>query len=320
MAYIAGDTGMTINVASYLMGIPPGNKNPEKPKIIVNFIEGVWAAGDKGQIVCDYDPVDADVAVVQGFVHPGSKQGQHLTLRKQVFEKQQRDSKRSIIVDSNLFLYADSGNSNQFLRYSYDGVFPSTGEYCNADPDPARWALLSNKLGIKLKPWRHGKGSDILICCQRDGGWSMSGQVLMPWLVKTIQSIRKTSDRRIVVRFHPGDKNILAHKRMITRYRLPNVTISHSPSILQDFDNAYCVINYNSSPTVAAAIEGIPTIVLDPARSQAADVSHHSLTDIENIKEFDRETWIRKMAMMHWTLDELKDGTAWRHLRKWAIK
>ena len=174
---------MSISVASYLMGIPPGNKNPEKPKIIVNFIEGVWAAGDKGEIVCDYDPIDADVAVVQGFVHPGSKQGQHLTLRKAVFDKQQRNGKRSIIVDSNLFLYADNGNSNQFLRFSYDGVFPNTGEYCNATPDPARWELISSRLGIKLKPWGHN-GNDIVICCQRDGGWSMGGQALMPWLVK----------------------------------------------------------------------------------------------------------------------------------------
>lgn len=28
---------MSISVASYLMGIPPGNTNPEKPQIIVNF-------------------------------------------------------------------------------------------------------------------------------------------------------------------------------------------------------------------------------------------------------------------------------------------
>ena len=40
------------------MGIPPGNTNPEKPAIIVNFIEGVWAAGDKGEIVCDYNPIE----------------------------------------------------------------------------------------------------------------------------------------------------------------------------------------------------------------------------------------------------------------------
>jgi hypothetical protein len=310
---------MSISVASYLMGIPPGNKNPEKPKIIVNFIEGVWAAGDKGQIVCDYDPIDADVAVVQGFVHPGSKTGQHLTLRKNVFEKQQRDNKRSIIVDSNLFLYADKGNSNQFLRYSYDGIFPNTGEYCNDNSDPSRWHLISSRLGITLKPWQKS-GSNILICCQRDGGWSMGGKSLMPWLVATVQQIRKYSDRQIVVRFHPGDKNILNHKRMIARYRLQGVIVSHSESILEDFNNAHCVINFNSSPTIAAAIEGIPTIVLDPERSQAAEVSHHSLADLENLQEFDREKWIHKMAQMHWTLDELKDGTAWRHLRKWAIK
>ena len=310
---------MTISVASYLMGIPPGNTNPEKPQIIVNFIEGVWAAGDKGQIVCDYNPVSADVAVVQGFVHPGSKTGQHLKLRKDVFEKQQRDGKRSIIVDSNLFLYADKGNSNKFLRYSYDGIFPNTGEYCNTTPDPARWNLVSQRLGIKLKPWRN-TGKDILICCQRDGGWSMGGKALMPWLVSTVQQIRKHSDRRIVVRFHPGDKNILNHKRMLARYRLPNVIVSHAENILQDFASTYCLINYNSSPAVAAAIEGVPTIVLDPTRSQAADVSHHSLADIEKLKEFDRESWIQKMAQMHWTLDELKDGTAWRHLRQWAKK
>ena len=310
---------MTISVASYLMGIPPGNTNPEKPAIIVNFIEGVWNAGDKGQIICDYNPVSTDVAVIQGFVHPGSKNMPHLNLRKNVFEKQQREGKRSIIVDSNLFLYADKGNSNKFLRYSYDGIFPNTGEYCNATPDPARWDLISKRLNIKLKPWKKN-GNDILICCQRDGGWSMDGQQLMPWIVRTIQQIRKKTDRRILVRFHPGDKNVLNHKRMLARYRLPNVIVSHSESILQDFATAYCVINHNSSPTVAAAIEGIPSIVLDPTRSQAAEVAHRSIQDINNLQEFDRELWIQKMAQMHWTLDELKDGTAWRHLRQWASK
>jgi hypothetical protein len=51
---------MTITVASYLMGIPPGNTNPEKPAIIVNAIEGVWKAGDEGTIVTDYNVIDAD--------------------------------------------------------------------------------------------------------------------------------------------------------------------------------------------------------------------------------------------------------------------
>lgn len=310
---------MSIKVASYLMGIPPGNKNPEKPAIIVNFIEGVWKSGDEGTIVTDYTPIDADVAVVQGFVHPGSKNVEHLNLRKEVFEKQQRDGNRSIIVDSNLFLYADPKNKHQFLRYSYDGIFPNTGEYCNENPDPARWELIKKRLGIELKP-HNARGSEILICCQRDGGWSMNGEHLMPWLVKTIQQIKKHTDRVINVRFHPGDKKILEHKRALARYRLPNVKMAHAPTLQQDLRTAHAVINYNSSPAVAAAIEGIPVFVLDPKRSQAAPVAHHNLADLENIKEFDRELWVQQMAQMHWTLTELKDGTAWSHLKQWAKK
>ena len=310
---------MTIKVASYLMGIPPGNTNVEKPKIIVNFIEGVWASGDKGEIVCDYNPVDADVAVVQGFVHPGSKNSPHLKLRKSVFEKQQREGKRSIIVDSNLFLYADKNNTKQFLRYSYDGVFPNTGEYCNSNPDPKRWEIISKSLGLTLKPWKTD-GNFILLCCQRDGGWSMDGKPLVPWILNTVKEIRRHTDRLIMIRFHPGDKNILTHKRVIAKFKLKNIVISNSIDIRQDFVNAHSLISYNSSPGVVAAIEGIPTFVLDPVRSQAADVAHHNLEDIEKRQEFDREPWIHKMAQMHWILDELKDGTAWRHLRRWAIK
>ena len=103
---------MSISVASYLMGIPPGNTNPEKPAIIVNAIEGVWKSGDSGTIVTDYNVVDADVAVMQGFVHPGSKRSQHLDLRRRVIDHQVKRGKRTLIVDANLFLYADPGNSN----------------------------------------------------------------------------------------------------------------------------------------------------------------------------------------------------------------
>lgn len=310
---------MTIKVASYLMGIPPGNTNPEKPAIITNFIEGVWRAGDEGTIVTDYTPVDADVAVVQGYVHPGSKNSPHLNLRRQVFEHQQNTGKRSIIVDSNLFLSYDHGNSQKFLRYSYDGIFPTTGEYCNQYADPARWELISKRIGIELKSDRK-QGKHILVCCQRDGGWSMDGQPLLPWLIKTIQQIKKHTDKPILVRFHPGDKNQMQHKRALARYRLKGVVISSSDTLFRDLKSAHAVVNYNSSPAVVAAIEGIPIFVLDADRSQAKDVANTDLKNLENPQQFDRESWIHKMAQMHWSLDELKDGSAWKHLRKWAYK
>jgi len=310
---------MTITVASYLKGIPEKNNNPQKPAIITGFIEGVLRCGDDGTVVTGYEPIDSDVAVVQGYVHQDSKNTPHLMLRKRVFEQQQRNNKRSIIVDSNLFLYADPNNSKGYLRYSYNGIFPCTGEYCNDTPDPNRWEKISKELGISLKPWTN-HGRYVLICCQRNGGWSMNGQELMPWLFKLIKKIKSRSDRPIVVRFHPGDGHSPVHARKLAARRMPGVTISNADHIQQDLKNAHVVISYNSSPGVVAAIEGVHTIVLDPDHSQAAPVSTHHLNAIDNPPMYDREKWIQQMAQMHWNIKELKDGTAWKHLRKYAMK
>mgnify|MGYP005849038651 CR=1 FL=1 len=310
---------MTISVASYMMGIPEKNKNPEKPAIITGFIEGVLRTGDNGTVVTDWNPIDSDVAVLQGFVHTHSKNSRHLNLRKQVFDQQQQRGKRTIIVDSNLFLYADPGNTKGYLRYGYDGIFPDSAEYCNDNPDPARWQKISKDLGISLKPWKSG-GSDILICCQRDGGWSLDGLELMPWLMKMIKKIKARSSRPIVVRFHPGDKMSPEHARSLIKKGLPGVRVSKNHHILEDFKTAHVVISYNSSPGVVAAVEGVPVIVLDPRRSQAAPVASHNISNLENPPIYDREKWVQQMAQMHWTIDELKDGTAWHHLRKYAVK
>jgi hypothetical protein len=148
----------------------------------------------------------------------------------------------------------------------------------------------------------------------------MDGIKLLPWLVELIINLRKHTDRKIIVRFHPGDRNTPKHKQALSKANLPNVFISNSASILQDFKDAHAVVNYNSSPAVAAAIEGVPIIVLDRVRSQAGDISENDISKIESLPEFDRDLWIHKIAQMHWNSEEVKNGTAWRHLRQWAKK
>lgn len=310
---------MKLSVAAYLKGIPPRNKNPEKPALLRDFIKGVNTVGDHGTLVGNDTIVDADVALIQGFVHENSKSSPHLQFRKRVFDYQIAHSKQSIIADSNLFLYTDPGNTKTYLRYSFDGVFPNTGEYCNDSPNPARWLKIQKDLGINLKPWRMTRGQYILICCQRDGGWSMSGTSLVPWLVKTITQIRQYSKLPIKVRFHPGDKKSKDHYAKMIRMRMPDVSYSnYNADMREDFRKAAAVVTHNSSPGVAAAIEGVPVIVLDPLRSQAAPVAHHSLEALADLQEFDREEWIQKIAQMHWTLEELASGEAWTHMRKWV--
>jgi len=313
---------MSISVNAYLRGIPPGNKNPEKPRLLEYFIEGVNRSGDQGMVIRNYHHYASDIAVLQGFVHPESKHVPHLDLRREVLEKQKQAGKRTIIADANLFLYADPGNTKTYLRYSYDGIFPSTGEYCWDPVDGERWNQLSKDLGIQLKPWKKSnQGGKILICCQRDGGWSMNGTGIVQWLHPLILRIRRNTDRPIVVRFHPGDKKQRDHYKKISRIPYKNVSISDPRKpLMSELSDAYCMINHNSSPAVAAAIEGVPIFVLDPKNSQAADVAHNDVREIENLKTFDREPWIRKISMSHWRLDELKSGKAWQHMKNWANK
>ena len=144
MENITGDTGMTITVASYLMGIPPGNKNPEKPAMLQKFVEGVNKVGDIGK-VSSGDWEESDVAIVQGYVHEDSPNTPHLLLRKRVIDKQKEIGKRTIIIDSNLFLYIDKNNPLKYLRYSLDGVFPTTGNYFSNNPEPNRWKEIFQK-------------------------------------------------------------------------------------------------------------------------------------------------------------------------------
>lgn len=313
-----------ITVVAYMKVIPPGNKKPQKPLIIKNFIEGVNRGGDRGIVSNGWTIVPADVAVLQGFVHQIPQKHRHLMLRKTVFEQQQKQNKRTMIVDSSLFLYADPTQSKNYLRYGYDGIFPNTAEYCWDNPDPHRWEKIKKDLNIDLQPWRLSGGKYILICCQRDGGWSMGDIPVLDWLQSTIQIIRQFSNREIRIRFHPGDKNSIHHKATVRQWinsgikTYKDIEISGATDLRDDFRLSHAVIGHNSSPTVASVIHGIPTLVTDPDRAQIKGVNLEKWQDLEDPKEYDREKWIQRIAQVHWTLDEVKQGLAWKHLRNYV--
>ena len=299
---------------AYYGGIPPTNKNPEKPAILDNFLEGVKSVGDKGIRHTGMNPIPCDVALIQGYVHEHGKTAPHLTLRQQAVDLQKRNGKRSLIVDSNLFLYADPGNTKTYLRYSFDGVFPTTGFYFDTDVDPTRWEKIKNNLGIDLRPWRTS-GNHILICLQRHGGWSMRGLSTVDWVNQTISKIRQYSNRPIVVRTHPGDKKI----KSILQINHKGIRVSETGTLLDDLYNAWATVVYNSSPSVASAIEGIPTFLTDPTPeySQSYPVANTDLSKIENPELPERELWIHKLSMSHWNFDELRSGDAWKFFRRY---
>ena len=108
------------------------------------------------------------------------------------------------------------------------------------------------------------------------------------------------------------------YKRLIKS----GIILSRSKTLMDDLAVASAVVTYNSSPGVAAAIEGLPVFVTDPIpqQSQAFGVANTSLAQIETPREFDREEWIRKLAMTHWTQEDLRSGECWAWMRQWATK
>jgi hypothetical protein len=297
----------------------PNAKNQEKIDLLKYFSHGVMASGDI-TINCDslhYQPTD--VGVIQGWIGEGPITTPHLLLRNTVIQQQLKRNKYVVAVDSNLFLYANTRNPSHYLRYSFNGVFPNTGIYCDTKIDSLRWQKISRNLNILLKDYRTN-GDHILICLQRNGGWSMGKTDLQDWLIHTIDTIRKHSSRPIIVRPHPGDRA----SRELIRPGNPKCKIKFSSSIqlssnenlVDDLRNCWAAVNYNSSPVVGAAIEGIPIFVMDPKKSQCAEIANTDLSQIENPLLPNRQQWVERLAMSHWNFDELRSGECWAHMRK----
>lgn len=301
-----------MKVVSYLKTVPAKNNNLQKPQLLINFIKGVNAAGDIG-IVSDSEIIQqSDVAVIQGWVYANTH-SPHLQLRKQIINTQP-----VVTGDANLFLYKDKTNPHGYLRYSFNGIFPTTGIYCDTKINPMRWNQISKDTGIQLEDYKT-KGKTILLMLQRNKGWSLKGTDVQEWTLQTISKLRQHTDRPIVIRTHPGDKTagnyIPALERSIKNMR--TVRISPIGTLLNDeLHKAWAIVNHNSSAAVGPIIQGYHCFLTDPTDSQCAEVSNIDFSNIENPNHFDRQKWLERISMFHWKFDELQNGNCWRHMRE----
>jgi hypothetical protein len=139
------------------------------------------------------------------------------------------------------------------------------------------------KLGEKVKPWRKD-GWHVLVCTSSSTHTQFFG--LEAWLSKTIETIRASTDRPIVLR----NKN--------------------SPKPLdEDFRGAWAVVSWSSRVCVQAAMEGIP--VFCGPESAALPIGSEDLTQIETPpRPGNRQEWANGLAYGQFTADEMASGFA----------
>jgi hypothetical protein len=306
-------------IKSYLSSLPKHVNGSEKVNALTYFAEGAARCGDSASVTHSrtYETCDVGAIIGNAFdANPSKVTLAHYQVRKMVMDTQQRLNRYWLSIDSNVFIYKNKENPHKYLRYSFNGVFPKTGIYCNETPGEENWNNMRRDYNMDLKPWRTS-GNHILICLQRPMGWSMRGQNLMEWLDSTFAKIRQHSDRPIVLRWHPGD-----WKNFPTGVDFAQFGVILSPQdrhITEDLVNCWALVCHNSTPSAVAPIEGIPAFITDdPGYSQGGDIANTDLSQIENPRMPDREQWIRKIAQCHWSFEDLRSGRCWAHMRNWV--
>ena len=95
--------------------------------------------------------------------------------------------------------------------------------------------------------------------------------------------------------------------------------LSTNERLIDDLRHAWATVVYNSSPSVASLIEGVPAFITDPVpqHSQTYGVANTDLSSLENPSMLDRQSWIERVAMCHWNFDELRSGEAWQFFKKY---
>jgi hypothetical protein len=294
-----------MKITIYLAAIPK-NKNDLKLQVLKRFGRGVERCGDQVQYIYDFGLGKSDVAVMQGFVH-ADVSSPHLKLRRSILD----NNENTVVIDSNLFQFANAELANYYLRYSLNGIFPTTGFYFDNKIDQQRWNSISQRLGVQLKDYR-SNGNHILICLQRVSGWSMCNTDVQHWLDHTVARIRKFTDRPIVVRKHPGDRR-QEHLKFSNLY-----SVSTNVSLLQDLENCWATVTFNSSPGVASLVHGVPVFVTDPVpqQSQTWPICNTDLSMITTPVLHDREEWINRLSQSHWNDEEIESGVGWQFMRE----
>jgi hypothetical protein len=163
------------------------------------------------------------------------------------------------------------------------------------DVSDDRWrALCKFNPALTYRGWKK-PGSKILLIMSTDKPFEYYGHNRQRWIDKTIKTLKKYTDREIVIREKAG------------RSERTNDTIYDA------LDNdIYALVTYNSIAAVEAIQYGIPAFSMAP--TAASTVSSTDLTLIETPPRPHEDIvykWLSSIAYGQYSLSEILTGKAW---------
>jgi hypothetical protein len=299
-----------MKVGIFYSSITNIHKAPHKENLMDCFKQGVESCGD--EVIEFRSSSDNILKLDAGFILGYTLENNY---RKRIIDTLKLQKAKIVFVDSNIFSY--SKTSHFYHRYSVNSVYPTDGEYFLGDERyNSKLNDILNYHRLTPQPWRQN-GEHVLVLGQRTLSWNMPNQNGLDWIAHIIKRLKKITDRKIIVRLHPGDKsfNIENKRKLYNLYGRKGVMVSNNDHIKTDLTNAWCSVGFNSTPNCVSAIEGIPVYLDDPLNSWARDVAFDDINLIDSPLLPDREKWLDKIAHIHWSNDEISSGKYWNRFK-----
>jgi hypothetical protein len=268
------------------------------PKIVVyvpdynqehQMVLKAFASSIPGAIVKDArDYEECDIAVIYG----AKKNAYQATWPKG--EILARHSGRRLIMVESAFV-----KRGEYWQIGWGGQ-AGHAYFCERTVPFDRW----ESFGIPLKPWRYRHDGPIVICGQLPRDTQVQDVDFIGW-VKYVFSYYQERGLKVMFRPHPMDKD--PHQFGIDAKYLDFRTLEKT------LDDARCLVTFNSTSAVDGIIAGVPTIVADKG-SIAHDIAQNDIDDVFRLEAPDRTVFCSMLGYSQWSLDEIKEGLAWRHL------
>ncbi|NKB84498.1 hypothetical protein HED51_20535 [Ochrobactrum grignonense] len=222
-------------------------------------------------------PSNADIAVIWSWKHP------------QIIAAARQDQRPLIVMERGFIQPRFEWVSLALNGFNNRGYFPPSAD------NGERW---QRHFSHHLRPWKDRKGYALLIG-QVPGDASLNGVDIKNWAQSRTDMLRRAG-HTVVYRPHPLAETVAPEGAVCSRQDLKS-----------DLSGAEFVITYSSTTAVEAVLEGIPVCVEDAGSVAYPMASHHIG---EPLRRPDRTQWCHNLAWRQWSINELRNGTAWRHL------
>lgn len=213
--------------------------------------------------------------------------------RLDVIEAQQRRKRRYLVLERGYV-----GDRLQWTSAGFDGL-NGRADFANEGKNSSRFDKHFMHL---LSPWKESQGYVLIIGqCRRDV--AVRGIDLERELERISEAIFAIQRERPFFRPHPQDMD----------HPTPKISKRLLGDLSTALSDARVVVTINSNVGVDAILRGVPVVALDRG-SMVWDIATHSL-DVYALKRPDRSRWASEIAWCQWSLDELRNGDAWEHLK-----